>query len=447
MSRIPQRGRVVLAASMLALACQSSPDVDDVPHDYCGCPDAWVDACVPDCAGRECGDDGCGGACGDCFARNRGNFCTADGHCVWADPPDCNGKVCGPDGMGGICGTCPQYEACSADGTTCLPCVPDCGGKECGPDGCGGTCPSSCACDNSIEICQVGVYCTCVEFGKASRVNALYVPADAFQPYGGADFANLGGSTCPDLDGDGVPDHGLAPLLGTLEGFGVRANDELLAFVQEGATHVLLGLGDGGDDFTLHGYLGQAGPNAGEYLVDPASFVDGAPWLQFEHAGIVDGGLNLGPVTFPLGPLLAHALAGVGLPLLDVTLDRVRLIATVDGVVDDAGVAFSDGTLGGVVFRADVDKALYLARKWCAENPDAPADVCGYVQMADLSLLETFLTWDQALPDCGKKLQLYDANDPLFVVGEEDNCQAASTCLFWAAEKARLTGLAPSQQE
>jgi hypothetical protein len=35
-------------------------------------------SCVPQCTGRACGTDGCGGSCGNC---NSGNTCTADGQC------------------------------------------------------------------------------------------------------------------------------------------------------------------------------------------------------------------------------------------------------------------------------------------------------------------------------------------------------------------------------
>jgi LmbE family N-acetylglucosaminyl deacetylase len=47
-------------------------------------------ACVPDCTGRECGDDGCGGSCGSCGADE---VCS-DGVCA-CDPADC---ACGAPG-------------------------------------------------------------------------------------------------------------------------------------------------------------------------------------------------------------------------------------------------------------------------------------------------------------------------------------------------------------
>lgn len=60
--------------------------------------------------------------------------------------PDCNGKQCGSDGCGGVCGYCPKLSAfeCSNIGT-CV-CVPNCYSKKCGSNGCGGTC-GTCAAD------------------------------------------------------------------------------------------------------------------------------------------------------------------------------------------------------------------------------------------------------------------------------------------------------------
>jgi len=41
--------------------------------------------CVPDCEGKECGDDGCGGSCGTCAV---GCVCSAEGQCL-----GCGGDV------------------------------------------------------------------------------------------------------------------------------------------------------------------------------------------------------------------------------------------------------------------------------------------------------------------------------------------------------------------
>ncbi len=153
-------------------------------------------ACLPDCTGKTCGDDGCGGQCGTC---NQNETCVS-GTCTCL--PDCSQKVCGDDGCGGSCGTCPvgktcqtgtcvdcSQEGCTAEGITkcgvevgtyyfcsvqdgcytwdgpkpckdgaeCVDgkcqCDGDCTGLECGDDGCGGNCGNC----QSGESCQDGV--------------------------------------------------------------------------------------------------------------------------------------------------------------------------------------------------------------------------------------------------------------------------------------------------
>ena len=109
-------------------------------------------SCTPDCSGKECGDDGCGGSCGTCATDK-----TCDNEkCVRDCQPDCSGKECGDDGCGGSCGTCQQDETCTNG--SCVPnCTPDCTGKECGDDGCGstcGTCPANHDCINGKCECR-----------------------------------------------------------------------------------------------------------------------------------------------------------------------------------------------------------------------------------------------------------------------------------------------------
>lgn len=71
--------------------------------------------------------------------------------------PNCDGKNCGPDGCGGICGYCGKCgETCESG--TCLFTV--CQGKECGDDGCGGECGT---CDGGKQ-CQAGACVCAVEF-------------------------------------------------------------------------------------------------------------------------------------------------------------------------------------------------------------------------------------------------------------------------------------------
>lgn len=152
-------------------------------------PDGTCAECVPRCDGRECGDDGCGGFCGEC--TQEGKFFCNDGICGEQCEPRCEGRSCGDDGCGGVCGECAEGETCQAGtcgpppadlscegncgalapggcscgaecetfGTCCADviaqcgCQPYCDGKSCGGDGCGGTCGT---CSDGFECDEVG---------------------------------------------------------------------------------------------------------------------------------------------------------------------------------------------------------------------------------------------------------------------------------------------------
>lgn len=77
--------------------------------------------CTPQCAGQACGDDSCGGSCGNC---DPGDACEG-GQCVCQ--PQCAGLACGDDSCGGSCGSCDP-------GTVCQ-------GGQCVPEGTGGAGP------------------------------------------------------------------------------------------------------------------------------------------------------------------------------------------------------------------------------------------------------------------------------------------------------------------
>ncbi len=153
---------VTLALSILALLALSTAACDKGSGDGGGEPSLDTEiveedlapVCEPQCEGRECGYDGCGGSCGECEGNN--STCVA-GQCECK--PQCGVMVCGDDGCGGSCGACPDGETC--DDGACV-CAPDCEDKECGPDGCGGFCG---ACE--FGSCIGGVcYCQAECFGK-----------------------------------------------------------------------------------------------------------------------------------------------------------------------------------------------------------------------------------------------------------------------------------------
>ncbi len=135
---------------------------------------AYTGCCKPNCTGKACGSDGCGGVCGKCGGDDK---CSADGTvCVptvacWGKAPTdhwccdgrkvqrCQGQVslsvqdCAA--VGQYCGwsASKQDYACTNDGIVdpsggvpfacpvlAAKCVPDCKNRVCGPDGCGGNC-------------------------------------------------------------------------------------------------------------------------------------------------------------------------------------------------------------------------------------------------------------------------------------------------------------------
>ena len=127
-----------------------------------------VELCIPACAGKDCGQDGCGGSCGTCGEHEE---CNAVGECISTIcEPDCHLKQCGDDGCGGVCGVCLANAACVD--SQCVPlCMPSCNGKECGGDGCGGTCGT----------CAAGEVCTanqCVGTGGGDSVQQTYADYD-----------------------------------------------------------------------------------------------------------------------------------------------------------------------------------------------------------------------------------------------------------------------------
>ncbi|MBI5547489.1 MAG: hypothetical protein HY901_26705 [Deltaproteobacteria bacterium] len=150
------------ATTICGGTCCASGQVCDATTSQCK-------ACTPDCTGKDCGDNGCGGSCGTCAVAQR---CVAN-KCAGCDLAlmDCLGfeMKCGDDpATGCVCGTCSSEEYCSGgscaycarplcNGACCLEgelcnastlacqaCQSQCQGKTCGDDGCGGTCAPGC---------------------------------------------------------------------------------------------------------------------------------------------------------------------------------------------------------------------------------------------------------------------------------------------------------------
>ena len=105
--------------------------------------------CAPQCDGKECGDNSCGGTCGNCPAA--APYCIQS-QCLVECAPDCSGQECGDDGCGGSCGACPEAAPYCMDHKCQVECVPNCQFAACGDDGCGGNC-GGCGCG---EECLAG---------------------------------------------------------------------------------------------------------------------------------------------------------------------------------------------------------------------------------------------------------------------------------------------------
>ena len=97
------------------------------------CAAGQCDFCTPDCRALECGDDGCGGSCGECDTSDS----CVDGLCACAH--ECDDVACGPGACGGSCGECADDEECSEGACVCAPTCAS-AAQPCGDDGCGGSC-------------------------------------------------------------------------------------------------------------------------------------------------------------------------------------------------------------------------------------------------------------------------------------------------------------------
>ena len=123
-------------------------------------------SCQPRCDGKDCGDNGCGGVCGECEEHHS----CEEGACVLQ--PYCGDGACEPD-LEENCDSCADDCTCEAP-AVCFDevcCTPDCLARQCGDDGCGGVC-GECGAE---EVCSVDATCApmpcdsdldCAEFGK-----------------------------------------------------------------------------------------------------------------------------------------------------------------------------------------------------------------------------------------------------------------------------------------
>ncbi len=123
-------------------------------------------ACEPDCAGKSCGSDGCGGSCGECAGTCNEGVCHAGPGCEVEEGPGCGGCAC-------------EACVCEIDAYCCDTqyddicvgiCMDECGGcpievvEDCGDGTCGagencGNCEADCGCEAGF-VCEAG---ECIE--------------------------------------------------------------------------------------------------------------------------------------------------------------------------------------------------------------------------------------------------------------------------------------------
>jgi len=151
--------------------CESCPaDCSCKPGDVCFAKKC----CKPSCAGKECGEDGCGGTCSACDVGVCANYkCHSGVGCAVTSTPGCGGCPC-------------QACVCDSDSYCCKTawdegcvqlCILDCDGcgklDSCGDGACNaaqkedcGTCPEDCPCGElqacvqsqcAVDYCELGI--------------------------------------------------------------------------------------------------------------------------------------------------------------------------------------------------------------------------------------------------------------------------------------------------
>jgi hypothetical protein len=108
-----------LVAALAFAGCNSGDGGDETGEDAVTEADEGgtdPDGCVPQCDGKQCGDDGCGDICGHCYTMEgalNDDLCLPDQTCTVCG---CGEKECGVDACGSPCGQCPSFHTCSVDG-------------------------------------------------------------------------------------------------------------------------------------------------------------------------------------------------------------------------------------------------------------------------------------------------------------------------------------------
>ena len=435
---------------------------------YCGC--------VPDCTGRECGDNGCGGSCGSC----------ADGQCnglSWTPPQTCSGSTCVGAGTTScndglactndscspstgclhtlVAGTCRIDGVCYADGNwdtsnpcrvcsastrqdqwsmlgegapcgsagqTCQDgfcgCLSDCLGRECGDDGCGGSCGD---CDFGMD-CGLGGGCAAAPL--CQPYPSTWAPIGAVSYLQTPASKTAAGTVCFDYTGEGTGDSGLAGLAG-------QVNPALVDMINDGEFAPLfefpnVGSFTGSGVFQLRGLLGQstAVPTVvgGDYRVDPISYAsDCKPVNRFDDARITASQLSATTdlMWTHLIPLISNDE-----PIGFVPQRDVRLKATVvEG--GSGGVVLKNGVLSAIIMKDEITSRIDRMQAICDSAPEGQEPTyCGYLGMMR-QLIPTLC--DLHRTDAGEYL----------VKSTQNPANALSVCWQFETAKGSVVGMMP----
>lgn len=315
-------------------------------------PDSWAEAadetscgyglwcqggacvCKPDCTGKQCGNDGCGGICSPGCT---GNKVCSGGQCV-----------CGPnDHLACSGGDLHWFDSCGSVGALIKACQYGCSDGACSAPGVCTSLPST--------------------WAVVSRVTTLQTPGDTTVQ-----------TRCPDYSGDGKGDNGLKGLAGTLNPEIKKALDGgtcVAIFEYKGVSNFT-----NTPAFTLGGMTGQTYTTGGSsYLIDPVSYDQSCQNVDRFSASIVQGKLtgSTGALMVQLFSFLGGGGTGIDFPM---NLENVLLTADVTG----SEGSMTNGVLAGVWQKAEADAQMAHLDAECQKSN--PPSICSYV-----SVMKSFL--------------------------------------------------------
>lgn len=382
-----------------------------VQHDLCDDGnDCTTNACIAEmgCLNAQKQDEA---PCGAGFP----NICL-DGECVCI--PQCDGKECGDDGCGGQCGQC-DFGCVCADGTcigSCGECIPECDGIECGPDGCGGscgTCTGTTFCNTETWLCDDG-QCQIPTTFPGDNLKVTWLKMGTSGEAGQAIDVDQQADTCaPANDCSEGRDNQFAGFLKSIA-IALGGTEPLVDSVEDGKLTLLYEMQDlqtDGSQFTLNIYRGKAlapkdqcnfQTEVCDYEVLLESFNEETclPVTTFDNSQLVgDTLVGGGPGYYFAFPFVLGLAEGKAITFM---ASNTRIVATVQ--FDEAGKPVQiDGIIGCAIPEADIltiadaipedklplPKAVIVALLQSVVNPDIDSDGDGVDDAVSAAMLFT----------------------------------------------------------